>query len=100
MRANEVSAEQIKGRHVIDRAGNELGDVEDVTFDPTALRVTGFIVRMNKQSAERLQLSAPLLGSARIEVGADRLGSIGDTVLLNIDEREMVGMLYDAGRGV
>lgn len=91
----DLSAEGIKGRQVYDSAGNELGTLEDVSLSPDALRVTGFVVKVNREAAERLHLDAPLLGSARIEVGADRLGSVGDGILLNIDQRDMVGLLYD-----
>lgn len=100
MRGNDISVEQMRGRQVFDKAGNELGNVEDMTFNPDGLRVTGFVVKVSKDAADRLHLDRPVLGSARINVGADRLRSIGDSVLLNIEQREMADMLYDpAHRG-
>lgn len=94
MRDNELTTEQVRGRQVFDSGGNRLGSVEDVTFDPSALRVTGFIVKMDKEAAQRLHLDAPLLGSARLEVSADRLATLGDGLMLNIEQREMAGMLF------
>lgn len=94
MRANDVSLEGMRGRPVIDNAGVELGSVEDVTFDPQGFRVTSLVVRMGREAADRLHVKRPTLGSARIEVSTERIGSIGDAVLLNVNEREMASMLY------
>lgn len=97
MRGHEMTTEQVRGRQVFDKGGNRLGSVEDVTFDPEALRVTGFIVKMDREAAERLHLDPPVLGSARLQVSAERLATLGDGLMLNIEQRDMAGMLY--GRG-
>lgn len=95
MEHHEINVDQLRGKQVLDRAGNDLGSVQDVTIDPDEMRVTGFIVRVSREAADRLHLDRPVLGSAHIQVGADRLDTIGDSILLNIDQREMAGMLYD-----
>ena len=94
---NDVTTEQVRGRQVFDSGGNRLGSLEDVTFDPEALRVTGFIVKMDREAAERLHLDPPVLGSARLQVSADRLATLGDGLMLNIEQREMASMLYSHG---
>lgn len=96
MHGNDITTAQVRGREVYDSAGNRVGNIEDVTFNADALRITGFIVKMDREAAARLNVAAPLLGSARLEVSADRLASLGDSVLLNVDQREMAGMLYDS----
>ena len=90
-----LRTEDIKGRPVVDSAGDELGHVEDVRFDPQALRITGFVVNVSKDAADRLSLRRGALSGARIEVGVERLRSIGDTVLLNLDQRAIAGLLFD-----
>lgn len=91
-----MTTEQVRGREVFDSAGNRLGNIEDVTFNADGLRVTGFIVKMDREAAERLNLDPPRLGSARLEVSAERLASLGDSVLLNVDQREIAGMLDES----
>ena len=93
-----LRTEDVKGRPVVDSAGDELGHVEDVAFDAQALRITGFIVTVTNQAADRLTIDRPTLGHARLEVGVDRLRSLGDTVLLNVDQRAIAGLLYDRDR--
>jgi sporulation protein YlmC with PRC-barrel domain len=82
---------ELKGRHVIDSRGKDIGEVRDVAIDADGWRVTDLVVNVRKDVAEDLGLDAPLLGGAALRIGTERVQSIGDTVLLNLSEAEMRG---------
>ena len=84
-----LSVDQLKGRHVIDSRGKDLGEVRDVDIDPLAWRVTDLVVGVRREVAEDLDLDRSFLGAAALRVGIERVQSIGDTVLLNLSEEEM-----------
>lgn len=88
---NEFSVEQLKGRPVIDRNGKNLGQVTDVSLNPRDWRVTGFIVDVDREIADRLHLDRPMMGNARLQVGAERVETFGDNLILNVGLAEIAG---------
>jgi sporulation protein YlmC with PRC-barrel domain len=90
----EITVGEIRGRKVLDSAGNDLGSVDDVTFDTGDMEIKAFIVKVSREAADRLHLDRPTLGTARLQVSADRLQTIGDNILLNVEQADMAAMLY------
>lgn len=84
-----LPVDQLKGRHVIDSLGKDVGEVRDVDIDPDGWRVTDLVVSVRKEVAEDLRLGRPLLGGAALRVGTERIRSVGDAVLLNLSAEEM-----------
>ena len=93
MDANETTFGSLQGRPVLDRSGKDLGTVDDVAFDARDMRITGIRVKLAREATEGLHMHRPAFGRARLEVGVDRIGSVGDSVLLNVDRREIPGLL-------
>lgn len=89
-----LSMGQLKGRSVIDSRGTAIGEVEDVTIDPAGWRVAGIRVNVRKEVADSLRLDRPMFGSAHLQVATERIESVGDAILLNVDTAEMASRLY------
>lgn len=89
----QVNIGQLKGRHVIDSRGVDLGEVRDVAIDPAGWRVTGIVVDVRREVAESLRLERPFLGSPTLEISTSHVQSLGDTVLLSMSTDEMVGAI-------
>lgn len=89
-----VSAGQLKGRTVIDSRGTAIGEVEDVAIDPSGWRVSGIMVNVRKEVADSLRLDRRMFGGTHLQVATERIESVGDAVLLNVDTAEMASRLY------
>lgn len=92
-----ISVDDLKGRSVIDDRGVTIGEVKDVAFDPLGWRVTGLLVDVRKEVADDLHLDRSLLGGTTLEFGTERIRSVGDNVLLNLDTDDMAGALRRGG---
>lgn len=89
----DVGVDEIKGMTVLDRNGNRLGEVKDVTFDPDAWRVTGLRVGLDRGAADRLRVPRAPLRSAELTLAAERVRSVGDAIILNVDERGIADLM-------
>lgn len=89
----EVSIADLKGKNVIDSKGNELGSVADVSIDPRAWNVSGVILNVRRDVADRLNLDRPLMGDARLQVSPQRIENVGDNVMLNVDLATIAGSI-------
>lgn len=90
----EIHIGDLKGRPVIGNRGTTVGRIEDVTIDPHTWKVSGFVVNLRRELAQRFNMEAPLLGDApRIVLGAERVQTVGENVLLNVDADEMAAQL-------
>lgn len=96
--SGHLTADALKGRNVIDSRGATIGEVSDVALDPVGWRVTGLLVNVNKEVADRLRLDRPLLGAAQVEFGAERIGSVSDNVILNLNSDEIAGALFSGSQ--
>lgn len=85
----ETRLGDLKGKSVIDHQGNDFGHVDDVTVDPDVWRVTGLVVSVNNEVADQLKIHRPVMGSAQIVVGSERIERMGDNVILNVGVSEM-----------
>lgn len=82
----EFNIGRVKGRPVIDSNGDNVGTIEDVVVEPGTWKVSGFVVNVRREIAESLHLQRKgFLDSPRIEITSDRIRSVGDNVILNID---------------
>lgn len=79
-----VNLGRVKGRPVIDANGDNVGTVDDVVVDPGTWKVSGFVVTLRRDVAQRFQLQAGFLESPRVELGSERVKTVGDNVILNI----------------
>lgn len=79
-----VNLARVKGRPVIDSNGDNVGVVEDVVVDPGTWKVSGFVVQLKREVAQRFHLQGGFLDQPRVEVGAERVKTVGDNVILNI----------------
>ena len=79
-----VNLGRVKGRPVIDANGDNVGTVDDVVVDPVTWKVSGFVVTLKRDVAQRFQLQAGFMDSPRVEVGSERVKTVGDNVILNI----------------
>lgn len=80
-----VNLGRMKGRPVIDANGDNVGVVDDVVVDPNSWKVSGFVVNLKREVAQRFQLQAGFLDSPRVELGSERIKTVGDNVILNIE---------------
>lgn len=80
-----VNLGRMKGRPVIDINGDNVGVVEDVVVDPSSWKVSGFVVTLKREVAQRFRLQSGFLDQPRVELGSERIRTVGDNVILNID---------------
>jgi sporulation protein YlmC with PRC-barrel domain len=94
--ARDVNLGRMKGRPVIDSNGDDIGTVEDVVLDPGTWRVSGFLVTLRREVAEALHIPRKgfLDNGPRIEITSDRVLTVGDNVLLNIDRGTIADALH------
>lgn len=70
-----MRAKQFFGITVLDKKVNEVGKVEDVDIDTETGNITTLIVSLQKG----------ILSNDLIEVGYDKIATIGDCILLNTE---------------
>ena len=70
-----MHAKQFFGITVLDKKVNEVGKVEDVDIDTETGNITTLIVSLQKG----------ILSNDLIEVGYDKIATIGDCILLNTE---------------
>ncbi|MEA3201601.1 MAG: hypothetical protein QOE90_3029 [Thermoplasmata archaeon] len=96
---DEIHLDDIKGRRVIGRMGTTLGTIEDAAIDPRTWRVSGFVVSLRRDVADRLNMAEPrhglfdAHGGPRIQIGAERVATFGENVILNVDTDQIVSTL-------
>lgn len=95
---DQVEFASLKGRHVVDNAGTDVGAVEEVEINTRTWDVAGLVVKVRRDVADRLPLAKPLLGEPRVAVSTERIRSIGDNVLLNLSVSDIAAMLSESSR--
>lgn len=94
---NEIQGSELRGKTVIDRSGTNFGEVNDIALDPQSWRVTGLVIDVTKEVADRLHLDKPMMGSARLVVSSERIDTIGDNVMLNMSASDVGAFLGRQG---
>lgn len=72
----------LDGKTVITKDGRTLGQVRDVEIDLANLRVTAFVVKLERTVLDTLHLKKPFMGSQEIHVPASDVSAISDSVVL------------------
>jgi sporulation protein YlmC with PRC-barrel domain len=92
----EYTLDDIKGRHVIDNGGTDLGEVQDISVDPDTWEVRSFLVGVRREIADDLHLERPGLGgSARLSISKERVQSFGENVLLNVNRDDIARIIRE-----
>lgn len=94
---NELEASKLKGRRVLDSRANTLGTVEDLLFDPVTWTVAGLVVELTKEAAHDVDAGRTLGREKRVAVTRERIGTVGDAVLLNVTADDLAALLRQAG---
>lgn len=85
-RLRNFSINEVKGRTVIDSNGDNVGTIEDVVVDPEDWKVSGFVVSLRREVADLLRMERRgFMDTPRIEIGAERIRTVGENVILNIE---------------
>ncbi len=106
MGMDEIHLADIKGRRVIGNHGTTLGTIEDAAIDPRTWRVSGFVVSLRRDVAERFDVEPRHhrgglfeQGGPRIQIGAERVQTFGENVILNVDADQIASTLRAASPG-
>lgn len=98
---DDVNLHDMRGRTVIDSRGATVGRIEDVAIDPREWKVSGFIIDVRRDLAERFGLAPAGRGGlfesgrpTRINLGSERVKTFGENVLLNVDTMEIASLLH------
>lgn len=95
------SIASVKGRRVIDALGNDVGTIEDIVIEPGSWKVSGFLVNLRRDLATRFQVERKgMLDHPRIEIGANRVQTVGDNIILNIATDTIADALRDRNASV
>lgn len=95
----ELEASNLKGRNVLDSGGNLIGTVEDILFDPGTWTVEGILVGLKREAADDLNVRRSLGRDARLTLTRQRVGTIGDAVILNVNRDDLAGLLRRSVEG-
>jgi len=73
----------IIGKDVITQDGVDMGEVKDLDVDVGSWRVTGVVVKLNRDVLERLHMRRPMLGTQEILVATADVTGVSDRVVLS-----------------
>jgi sporulation protein YlmC with PRC-barrel domain len=102
MGMDEIHLGDIKGRRVIGNHGTTLGTIEDAAIDPRTWKVAGFVVNLDREFADRYQVGEErrgrlfdmhVGGGPRVQIGAERVQTFGENVILNVDADQIAQTL-------
>ena len=75
--------DQLFGLRVITHDGAELGKVQDVEIETEGWRLTGLVVRLERDVLERLRMRKPLIGTQEMLVSVADVVGVSDNVVLS-----------------
>ncbi|NVB84211.1 MAG: hypothetical protein HOV81_37895 [Kofleriaceae bacterium] len=81
-----VTDDSLHGRAVLTNDGVRVGELEHLLIEPGRLQVAGVQVRVPKDVADQLGIPHGLLRGTSVEVPIEQVRSIGDAVLLSVDQ--------------
>lgn len=99
---DEIHLGDIKGRRVIGNHGTTLGTIEDAAVDPRTWRISGFVVSLRRDIADRFDVERRRKGGLfeqggpRVQIGAERVQTFGENVILNVDAEQIATSLRAA----
>lgn len=89
----DYTSEQLKGKHVIDSDGRDIGKVDDIAIDPDQWRVRGLLVDLDREVADDLRVGGGRFSHRHLEVSPERIHAFGDNVILNLNTDELAAIL-------
>lgn len=75
---------------MIDAAGRVIGDVSDVVIDSDGWRIVALELRLRREAAMAIGARPGPFRSAVLDVSADAVQSMGDTIVLKHDLKHLV----------
>ncbi|HEX2568229.1 MAG TPA: PRC-barrel domain-containing protein [Polyangia bacterium] len=81
--------DQVRGRTVIDATGRALGAVDEIYLDGDTLQVEGLRVKLRNDIADELGVPHRAFHPGLIDVPAQHVQALGDTVVLRVDVRTL-----------
>ncbi|HVL49231.1 MAG TPA: PRC-barrel domain-containing protein [Candidatus Thermoplasmatota archaeon] len=85
--------EELRGRKVIDRHGDSLGQVRDVLIDDAQWSIEGIVVDVNRDVAEELNLKTPLFGGTSLTLDKAHVDTVGDNVILSVSRTDLASKM-------
>jgi sporulation protein YlmC with PRC-barrel domain len=95
----EISANEIVGKRVVTPDGRDVGTLDEVRMDPGSWSITGLVVALENRAADELQLKAPVMGKAELEISPRRVHGVGDFVTLNVTLPQLRSLVASAQGG-
>lgn len=82
--------DQLRGRSVIDSAGNVIGEVDDVVIDSDSWQVSALRIRLKRETASAMGVRSGAFRSALFDVTSEAVKGVAETVVLNRSLRELL----------
>lgn len=82
--------EHVRGRSVIDASGHVIGEVTDLVLDSDGWRLVALALRLRREAAVAIGTRPGAFRSAVLDVSSDAVQSMGDTIVLKHDLKQLV----------
>jgi len=79
-----ISPSELRGRPVVDAEGVAFGDLDELYFDTLTLTVRMFRVAVRRDRQDQAGVHGSLMRKAHLDIGADKVQSVGDAIVLNV----------------
>jgi sporulation protein YlmC with PRC-barrel domain len=86
----------LKGRTVIDDAGNVIGTLEDVLIDVESVQVDGLRVKLSREASKDLGAPSGMFHSTMVDVPRAMIRAVGDAVILSASRAALQQLLKPA----
>lgn len=83
---------ELEGKEVLSQDGRELGEVSDVTFDPSGWRIDSLVVKLERDLLESFHMKRPLFGTQTIQIATGHVSGVGDKVILRKTLMELTAL--------
>jgi sporulation protein YlmC with PRC-barrel domain len=80
--ATERVRETLSGKEVVSSDGRALGHLKDVEVNTTSWKVTGLVVKLNRDVLEDVHLKKPFVGSQEIVIATAHVSGLSDKIIL------------------
>lgn len=82
--------DQLRGRSVIDAAGNVIGEIDDVVIDSDSWTVSALRIRLKRETAAAMGVKTGAFRSALFDVTSEAVRGVAETVVLNRSLRDLL----------
>src|SRR5690606_29349236 len=91
-RMSRMKFSELEGKEVLSQDGRELGEVSDVTFDPSGWRIDSLVVKLERDLLESFHMKRPLFGTQTIQIATGHVSGVGDKVILRKTLMELTAL--------